>query len=137
MARTAAARAARQTVEARLEARIRKVHQDSDGTYGAPRITAELRDEEGIRPGWLRPPAADGATTASRLPSLGSDGVHPRGPWPVARGPWPVARGPWPAARARAAGHGRRTGVTGPARALLAVGPVQWTIAVRPRRPTA
>ncbi|MDH6542806.1 transposase InsO family protein [Streptomyces sp. SPB4] len=43
--RTAAARAARQIVEAGLAARIRKVHQDSDGTYGAPRITAELRDE--------------------------------------------------------------------------------------------
>lgn len=43
--RTAAARPARQAVEAGLAARIRKVHQDSDGTYGAPRITAELRDE--------------------------------------------------------------------------------------------
>ncbi|MGC5365564.1 transposase [Streptomyces sp. DT24] len=32
--RTAAARAARQTVEDALAARIRKVHQDSDGTYG-------------------------------------------------------------------------------------------------------
>ncbi|MFF9010358.1 IS3 family transposase [Streptomyces goshikiensis] len=46
--RTAAARAARQTVEARLAGRIRKIHQDSDGTYGAPRITAELRDEGGL-----------------------------------------------------------------------------------------
>ncbi len=45
--RTAVARAARQTVEDGLAARIRKVHQDSDGTYGAPRITAELRDEGG------------------------------------------------------------------------------------------
>ncbi|WP_369293354.1 transposase [Streptomyces sp. DK15] len=26
---------------------MRKVHQDSDGTYGAPGITAELRDEGG------------------------------------------------------------------------------------------
>lgn len=45
--RTAVTRAARQTVEAGLAARIRKIHQDSDGTYGAPRITAELRDEGG------------------------------------------------------------------------------------------
>lgn len=34
--RTAAARIARQTAEAGLAARIRKAHQDSDGTYGAP-----------------------------------------------------------------------------------------------------
>lgn len=38
--RTAGARAARQAVEAELAARIREVHQESDGTYGAPRITA-------------------------------------------------------------------------------------------------
>ncbi|PNG16121.1 IS3 family transposase, partial [Streptomyces sp. 13K301] len=43
--RTAAARAARRSAEAGLAARIRRVHLDSDGTYGAPRITAELRDE--------------------------------------------------------------------------------------------
>jgi transposase InsO family protein len=43
--RTAATRTARQIAEARLAARIRKVHQDSDGTYGAPRVTAELRDQ--------------------------------------------------------------------------------------------
>ncbi|MFE4582155.1 IS3 family transposase [Streptomyces chartreusis] len=42
--RTAAARAARQTADAKLAARIRMVHRDSDGTYGVPRITAELRE---------------------------------------------------------------------------------------------
>jgi hypothetical protein len=42
--RTAAARAARQTADAKLATRIRAVHRDSDGTYGVLRITAELRD---------------------------------------------------------------------------------------------
>ncbi|MFF8918739.1 IS3 family transposase [Streptomyces sp. NPDC015032] len=45
--RTAPDRAARQAADDRLAARIRTVHRDSDGTYGAPRITAELRDEGG------------------------------------------------------------------------------------------
>ncbi|MFE5947588.1 IS3 family transposase [Streptomyces sp. NPDC056480] len=40
---TAADRAARQAADARLAARIRAVHQEPDGTYGVPRITAELR----------------------------------------------------------------------------------------------
>ncbi|RRR82652.1 IS3 family transposase [Streptomyces sp. RP5T] len=42
---TAADRAARQAADARLATRIRAVHRESDGTYGVPRITAELRDE--------------------------------------------------------------------------------------------
>ncbi|CAM5570737.1 IS3 family transposase ISTesp3 [Streptomyces alboniger] len=41
----AAARAARQAADAQLAARIRTVHHSSDGTYGVPRITAELRED--------------------------------------------------------------------------------------------
>ncbi|MFG3604837.1 IS3 family transposase [Micromonospora chersina] len=40
----AEARAARDAADAALAARIRGVHAEHDGTYGAPRITAELRD---------------------------------------------------------------------------------------------
>ncbi|MFE2070879.1 IS3 family transposase [Streptomyces sp. NPDC059467] len=42
--RTAADRAARQAADARLDARIRAVHREPDGTRGVPRITAELRE---------------------------------------------------------------------------------------------
>jgi Transposase and inactivated derivatives len=40
----APARAARAAADAQLVARIKKIHTEFDGTYGSPRITAELRD---------------------------------------------------------------------------------------------
>jgi transposase InsO family protein len=43
---TAEARAARQAADAALAVRIRAVHAAFDGTYGVPRITAELRDPD-------------------------------------------------------------------------------------------
>ncbi len=68
--RTAAARAARQAVEAGLAARIGKIHQDSDCAYGAPRITAELRDEGG--------PVVNHKRVAPIMRSLGLGGVRLR-----------------------------------------------------------
>ena len=43
---TATARAARAAADAALAVRIRAVHTAFDGTYGVPRITAELRDPD-------------------------------------------------------------------------------------------
>ncbi|MEU8445422.1 IS3 family transposase [Streptomyces microflavus] len=68
--RTAAARAARQAAEAGLTARIRKAHQDSDGTYGARRITAELRDEGG--------PAVNHKRVARIMRTIGLEDVRLR-----------------------------------------------------------
>lgn len=42
--KTAPDRAAREAADARLAAEIRVIHKDSSGTYGAPRVTAELND---------------------------------------------------------------------------------------------
>ncbi|MCX4539109.1 IS3 family transposase [Streptomyces sp. NBC_01565] len=67
---TAAARTAGQAVEAGIAARIRKVHQDSDGTYGAPRITAELRDEGG--------PVVNHKRVARIMRTIGLEGVRLR-----------------------------------------------------------
>ncbi|SDH55790.1 Transposase InsO and inactivated derivatives [Lentzea fradiae] len=41
---TAPERAVRAADDARLAARIRVIHRESDGTYGVPRVTAELHD---------------------------------------------------------------------------------------------
>ncbi|MEU8952397.1 IS3 family transposase [Streptomyces sp. NPDC048489] len=60
----------RQTVEARIAARIRKVHQGSNGTYQAPRITAELRDEGG--------PAVNHKRVARIMRTIGIEGVRLR-----------------------------------------------------------
>ncbi|MBJ3813161.1 IS3 family transposase [Streptomyces flavofungini] len=43
--KTTAGRAARQAADAKLAAKVRAVHRASDGTYGVPRITAELRED--------------------------------------------------------------------------------------------
>jgi len=45
--KTAPQRAAREAADARLAAKIRAIHTDSSGTYGAPRVTAELNDAGG------------------------------------------------------------------------------------------
>ncbi|MFD9271576.1 IS3 family transposase [Streptomyces goshikiensis] len=68
--RTAAARAARQTVEAGIAARIRKVHQDSGCTYEAPTITAELRDGGGQ--------VVNHKRLARIMRTIGLQGVRPR-----------------------------------------------------------
>lgn len=45
----AAAREQREQADAALAEKIKVIHAESDGTYGPPRITAELRDADGLR----------------------------------------------------------------------------------------
>ncbi|WP_078585371.1 IS3 family transposase [Streptomyces anulatus] len=68
--RTAPARAAREAADARLAVRMRTVHQDSDGTYGVPRVTAELRDGDGL--------AVNHKRVARIMRTIGLEGVRLR-----------------------------------------------------------
>lgn len=72
--------------DARMAARIRAVHHESDGTYWAPRITAELREENGEAVNHkrvariMRPSGIEGI----RLPA-GTASPSPTGPPPRRR----------------------------------------------------
>ncbi|MEW2507657.1 IS3 family transposase [Amycolatopsis sp. NPDC047767] len=59
----------RQRRRADLEAKITQAHQDSDGTYGSPRITAELRDQGEV---------VTAKTVAKIMASIGIEGISPR-----------------------------------------------------------
>ncbi|MEU9623954.1 IS3 family transposase [Streptomyces sp. NPDC048155] len=67
--RSAPLRAARQAADAQLAARIRVIHRASDGTYGVPGITAELR-EDGERVNHKR--------VARIMQAIGLAGLRPR-----------------------------------------------------------
>ncbi|MFE3230339.1 IS3 family transposase [Nocardia sp. NPDC059228] len=67
--RTATVLTPRQQRRADLEVKITGVHADSRGTYGAPRITAELR-EQGER--------VTEKTVAKIMASIGLEGISPR-----------------------------------------------------------
>ena len=60
----------RAVADERLLARIRDVHRESGGTYGAPRVHAELREADGVRVGRKR--------VARLMRSAGLVGVHRR-----------------------------------------------------------
>ncbi|WP_134734612.1 IS3 family transposase [Amycolatopsis nivea] len=59
----------RQQRRADLEVKIAQAHRDSSGTYGSPRITAELRD---------RGEAVTAKTVAKIMASIGIEGISPR-----------------------------------------------------------
>ena len=59
----------RQQRRADLEVKITQAHQDSDGTYGSPRITAELRDQGEV---------VTAKTVAKIMASIGLEGISPR-----------------------------------------------------------
>ena len=52
-----------------LEVKITQAHQDSNGTYGSPRITAELRDQGEV---------VTAKTVAKIMASMGLEGISPR-----------------------------------------------------------
>ena len=59
----------RQQRRADLEVKITQAHQDSHGTYGSPRITAELRDQGEV---------VTAKTVATIMASIGLEGISPR-----------------------------------------------------------
>ena len=59
----------RQQRRADLEVKITGVHEDSRGTYGSPRITAELRDQGEV---------VTEKTVAKIMASIGLEGISPR-----------------------------------------------------------
>jgi transposase InsO family protein len=59
----------RQQRRADLEVKITQAHQDSHGTYGSPRITAELRDQGEV---------VTAKTVAKIMASIGIEGISPR-----------------------------------------------------------
>ena len=59
----------RQQRRADLEVKIAEIHKDSRGTYGSPRITAELRDQGEV---------VNKKTVAKVMASIGLEGISPR-----------------------------------------------------------
>jgi transposase InsO family protein len=66
---TATVSTPRQQRRADLEVKIAEVHKDSKGTYGSPRVTAELRD---------RGEVVSEKTVAKVMASIGLEGISPR-----------------------------------------------------------